>query len=321
MKNNTLKTAVVAAVALSLFSNCKPRSYRTELEPQAITCPSAAEVYAYRGVPVDSATACTFGKINTATGGSTSIASLTASIYFNQGAYHITENNYYAFKAQDTTRTLFKISMAGVVTPLTNSSYGSTFDGLVYNRFNGKLYCFRLSGGTSHIAEIVVSGSTYTTVDLATTLLPEQYDNATVNPLTGDIYYQTRTSAGSNVEKYHPGGSVSTVCSAMPIELWGMRYNPNDNNLYAVIANSSSATGFEFVKISSSGTLTVLSAVPFINFKKFSACFDPCTDHYIFSYPGHTAPIQGHLMQLNTSGTVLQHDSAATLYQGMAVKY
>lgn len=320
MKNSTLNAFAIGVLAVSTLTNCKPDHGSTEIEPAAITCPSAAEVYAYRGVPVDTATACTFGKINTATGGSTSMASFTGHIHFSQGAYHIVENNYYAFKAQDTTRTLFKISMAGVVTPLTNSSYGSTFDGLIYNRFNGKLYCFRLSGGTSHIAEVVVSGSTFSTADVATTLLPEQYDNATVNALTGDIYYQTRTSAGSNVEKYHPGGSVSTVCSGMPTELWGMRYNPNDNNLYAVRANSA-GTGHEFVKINSSGTLTVLSAVPYINFKKFSACFDPCTDHYIFSYPGLDTTLQGHLMQLNTSGTILQHDSATTLYQGMDVKY
>jgi len=321
MKNSTLRSLAFGFLATFLLCNCNPDRDTTEPEPAAITCPSAAEIYAYRGAPVDSATACTFGKINTGTGGSTSMASFTGHIHFSQGAYHITENNYYAFKAQDTTRTLFRISMGGTVTPLTNSAYGNYFDGLVYNRFNGKLYCFRSSGGVSHIAEVVVSGSTYTTADVATALLPEQHDNATVDALTGDIYYQTRTSAGSNVERYHPGGSVSTVCSAMPTELWGMRYNPNDNNLYAIRANSSSATGFEFVKINSSGTLTFLSAVPYINFKKFSACFDPCTDHYIFSYPGLDSTLQGHLMQLNTAGTVLQHDSSATLYQGLAVKY
>jgi len=145
------------------------------------------------------------------------------------------------------------------------------------------------------------------------------YDNATVDASTGDMYYQTYAGTLSfNIEKYHPGGAVTTITTGMPIDLWGMRYNPNDNNLYAVRAG----TTYEFVKINSSGALTVLSTLPQINFKKFSATFDPCTDHYILSFQQSTGPfLNGHFMQLSTSGAVLQHDSMSTIYQGLDVKY
>lgn len=317
MRYPTPRTALLCFIALTIISGCRPRSYDTE--PSAISCPTAAEVYGYRGSPVDSATSCTYGKINTSTAGIAGIAPFTSHIQFSQGAYHIGENNYYVFKATDTARTLLRISSAGAVTPLTNSAYGSRFDGLVYNRFNGKLYCFRTAGGTSHIAEITVSGSTYTTADLATTLLPEMHDNATVDASTGDIYYQSFAgSMNFNVEKYHPGGAVTTVATGMPTDLWGMRYNPNDNNLYAVRAG----TTFEFVKINSSGVLSVLSSLPQINFKKFSATFDPCTDHYILSFQQFSGPfLNGHLMQMSTTGAVLQHDSMSTVYMGLDVKY
>ncbi len=319
MKYPSSSQLVSCLSILLLTAGCQPND---PVGPSAITCPVPAEIYAYRATHTETTATypCVFGKINTTTGTSTSMASFAGNVQFRQAAFHITENNYYTFKFNDTTRTLLSISMSGTVTPLSNAAVGSRFDGLIYNRFNSKLYCFRTSAGVSHIAEITVSGTTYTTTDVATTLHPQMYDNATVDPATGAIYYQTKPASATtyNIEKYIPGGSVTTICTAMPVDVSGLRYNTNDNLLYAIRPGM---TAYEFVKINSSGTITTLSTpVGYVDTKFYSACIDPCTDHYIFSCKSlNTAT--GHLYHISTTGAVMQHDSAATMYQGLSVKY
>jgi hypothetical protein len=320
MKNLSVVAAVLCLSIPFLFTSCH-QNQDSEVEPTGITCPTAAEVYAYRGTHTDTVYApysCVFGMINTATGSSTSMASFMGDVYFNQGAYHITEGNYYAFKSiMDTTRTLFRISPSGTVTTLTNSATGNRFDGLVYNRHNGRLYCFRNSGG---IAEVTVTGSSYTATDVAATIHPELYDNATVDPATGDIYFQTHdlSTTTYNIEKYQPGGAVTTVSSGMPVDLSGMRYNANDGMLYAIRPGGA---GYDFVKINSAGTITTISSLSYVNTKFYSACIDPCSNHYLLAYRGFDLLHNGHLIQLDMSGTVIRHDSATTMYQGLAVKY
>jgi len=323
MKNPSIPRAVLCLSLPLLVTSCHP--HHDDPVPEAITCPSMPEVYAYRGIHNDTVFApysCIFGMINTSTGASTSMASSMNRVYFNQGAFHISENTYYTFKSMDTARTLLKIDMSGTVTPLSNTSFGDRFDGLVYNRFNSKLYCFRVHNGSGlcHIAEVVVSGSSYTTSDVSTTLNVEMNDNATVDPATGDIYYQTGGGSPTtyNIEKCHPGGTASTICSGMALDISGLRYNANDHLLYAIRPGSSG--GFEFVKINGSGAITALSSVPYVNTKFYSACIDPCNNHYILSYKALSTST-GHLYQMNMSGTMLQHDSAATMYQGLDVKY
>jgi hypothetical protein len=281
-------------------------------------------LYSYRGVHFDSGSSgytCTFGKINTTTGASTSITSFVGNVQFNQGAYNTTDNNYYAFNRLATSDTLYKIGLSGTVSILDNTSTGNRYDGLVYNRVTNKLYCFRNSGGVSHIAQITVSGSTYTTTDLATTILPAMHDNATVNQASGDIYYQS-FDIGTytfSIEKYVPGATTSvTICSGMPIDLWGLRYNTVDNMLYAIRPG---AVNFELLKITPSGTISTVADLGFpVNAKFHSACIDPCSNHYILSRKDINTS-QGHLYQISMTGTILQHDITTEMYQGMDVKY
>ena len=204
--------------------------------------------------------------------------------------------------------------MGSGVSTLTNASYGTHFDGLVFNR--NKLYCFN----GNKICEIIVSGNSYTTNDVATTINPEWNDNSTTDVNTGDIYYQTSApgSATYNIEKWRPGGSPSTICSGMPVELLGMRHNPNDNMLYAI--RPASPGHCEFVRIESTGAITMLSSLPLIDQDFYSACLDPCSRRYLLSYKSISSST-GHLLQIDMSGKITQHDSAATMYQGMVVRY
>lgn len=155
-------------------------------------------------------------------------------------------------------RRLLRVSMGSGVSTLTNASCGSHFDGLVFNR--NKLYCFNWN----KICEIIVSGNCYTTNDVATTINQEWNGNST-DVDTGDIYYQTSApgSATYNIEKWRPGGSPSTICSGMAMELLGMRYNPNDNMLYAI--RPASPGHCEFVRIDSTGAIAMHSSLSLID--------------------------------------------------------
>lgn len=276
-----------------------------------------------------------FGTVDLATATATSTGTITTSAYSNQGAFNTSDNCYYVFRYKNYTNTdtLYKITSSGAVTICTATSLAYR-EGLIYNEFTHKLYCLeRHSTGPADIVEVTTSGSSFTTTIVgATTNIAacSSPTSATVDNATGKMYFAlTKTNPEVyNVETYTPGSTTTTVLASGTDKLFmGLRFNKNDNMLYAIRENypssSSAPITYDFVKIApSSGSVSTIAALPFeVNNEFYSAAINSCSDRYILSTLTGGAWLYKVVRQLNMSGVEIQTDSVAGFLQGLDVKY
>jgi hypothetical protein len=275
----------------------------------------------------DTISACSFGPISTSAATITATDTFASSVYANQGAYNAADNCYYVFKTYmggpESASILYKIDAAGAVTAFSGPS-GASYSGLAYNRVSAQLCCYT----NGHIATVTTSGSSFAVSNIATPLHPYFISvsslSLTVDNATGDIYYVTGDTAQYYVEKYHAGASAPVV-AASGTGAWailGLRYNTNDNMLYGIRQNTMGYT-FDFIKVSpASGTVSTIAPMPVsVNPEFYSACIDPCANHYIISTPLNLGTAPFVLQQLSMSGAVLQSDSTGALFQGLDVNF
>jgi hypothetical protein len=280
-----------------------------------------------------------WGVIDASTATLTSASGVANSGYSNQGAYNTADNCYYVFKYGSSSRTdtLYKVSAGGVVTTYSGAA-NQALDGLVFNPTNNKLYCLRrtitgTTAGPTEIVEITTSGTSFTATTVATTT--NQNGSAspatsTVDPATGYVFFALKTHNPETyaVEQYIPGSSTSSVIVAgTDKRVMGLRYNRNNNMLYATTENHPATTGpytYSFVQISpASSTMTTLATLPFDVNNEFYTCgLDACSDRYVLSTISAWGwgYITNTLTQIDMSGAVVLHDTTAGLYQGMAIR-
>jgi len=311
------------AASLLLFPSCKKDTTSTS----TTTCSSVLYGNSAPASLYDSASA--FGVINPASATLTGTATFMGTNYENQAAFNTSDNCYYVFKTHMGGNTspgpLYKISTSGTITSLTTTGT-SQYSSPVYDRANNKLYCIK----DNQLAEITIAGSTFSTTGLVTPI--HYFSNAgcvTVDNNTGDVYYLTANDTITYyIEKYHPGSSASVSVASGSFSagttVWGvqgLRFNKNDNMLYAT-RGAYAAPTFDFIKINpASGTIsTVATITGCINPEFYSACIDPCSNRYIISTPRTpAAPTIAVLYQLSMTGTVIHCDTTASLLQGMDV--
>lgn len=321
----------IANCMLSLcFLSCKKE------KEKKTSC--AATLYGYNApssafVPSSSLlTTVGFGVINPATATSASFASFLAVTYANEGTYNTTDNCYYVFKSSTAaagfggSNVLYKIDMTGVVTTLTSSAsanYGSP----MYNRANNKLYCVEYVGTGQSLVEVVISGSSFSTAGATGFLHPfPGGDNCTVNDVTGEMYFITKNTSTYYLDKFNPGTSTFSSVSTLtaPSYLFGLRYNFNDNMMYAVSYDTPNI--FRFIKVNpSSGAITSMAGIGQTNIEFCSACINPCANRYILSSRFANSITNSWdsvaIRQYNMSGTLLQQDTTAGLFNGLTVDY
>ena len=307
----------LSAVSILLSPSCKKGS------SSKTTCTST--LYGFTtplATMYDTVSACSAGIINESTAAIATSGSFASAVYSNTGAYNTSDNSFYALKIQMggslSGGPLYKVS-GGTVTSLTSSVTGH-YLGLAYNRATSKLDCIF----NNSLAEITIAGSSFSANALATTLHPIYCDGVSVDNTTGDIYVVTGDTSTYYIEKYHPGAAATSIV-ASGTGAWfilGMRFNKNDNMLYAIRENYP-ASGYDFIKIDpSAGTVSSLSPISFVvNPEFYSATIDPCSSRYVLSsltgsfFTGHV------LAQFSMSGTLMQLDTTATLYMGLDVNY
>lgn len=321
------RVLLFCAAALTLATSCKKSAKKT-------TCTSTLYGYsAYQkramGVGYFTDSFSTAGTISYSSLLTTGTTALVLDPYSSTAAFNNMDNCYYCVNGA---------MGAGMGLGIIHKLSGSTFSditgpstpitGLTYNRFNNKFYCIANAGTSSaKLAEVNISGSTYT---LSTVLTPlhgiyGQYNGATlaVDDNTGNMYFITGDTTTEYVEKYVPGTSSSTVTNTITgaFMVFGIRYNKNDNKMYAIKETPAGASNVMLVIDPAAGTASTLTTMSFdVNPEFYTTVIDPCSNHIIVSTMT-TAFDSSEIGQFNTSGAMVQHNIVPGILQGMAVGY
>ncbi len=328
-----LPAATALSVAIiTLFAACKK-------EPTAskTTCVATLYGYNYLDTPfVPTTSVVGWGNINETTLATTSVATLPVTAYSNQGVYNTSDNCYYVFRygTSGMTNTLLKVAPGGAVSTYAGPG-AQNLEGLVHNRVTNKMYCLRYATGslaatTADVVEIATSGTSFTVTPVATTINNIRWVSpatSTVNNMSGEMYFtlvDAQTGAFS-IEKYMPVASTtSVIASGAGKVIMGLRFNSNDNMLYAVTDEYSSGgpSLYKFVRIDPlTGTFTTLATLSFqVNNELYSAALDPCSNRYLLSTATGAGWTTKTVRQFNMSGAIVQSDVTAGLFQGLAVK-
>ncbi len=330
MNKHTSYFFTLALVLSAAITSCTKNSEKVTSGDPA---PCSAVLYGYSisGASIFPDSAATFGTINLSSATSSSLGSFNNTTYSNQGAFNTSENCYYVFKYFNygATRTLYKITPSGAVTTITAPAI-ERMEGLVYDSITNSLYCLKCNNGTpAEVVKISITGTTfsYTTVGTTTRIVRSASPaTSTINITTGELYFATMNYSpdGYGIEKFNLATGVATlIASGSDKRIMGLRFNKNDNMLYAIVDNiTSTPLTFDFVKITTSGSFSVLSTLPFqVNNEFYSTAFNPCENRYILSTLTDSGWAYRTLHQFNMSGTIVQSDTTSGLYQGMIVTY
>jgi hypothetical protein len=324
MKNHTLHLLSIVAL-VNLLSACTKKE-----TTKKTTCASTLYAYSVTDPVIFAPTApALYGVVDPATVTSSSSVSFANTACSNQGAYNTSDNCYYVFRYRNSgaTDTLFKITAAGVVTTYTTTSM-EHLEGLVYNQTNNKFYCLRYTSATpADVVEVTTSGSSFSVTTVGTTVHVTGWASpatSTVNNTTGAMYFALEQASTGvySIEQYLPGASTATVIvTGTDKRIMGLRFNKNDNMLYAIAEDTPTTSTDYFVKIApSSGSMTVLSTLSFaVNNELYTAALDACTNRYILSTalaPGYTTFT---VKQFDMTGAVVQSNTTTGLYQGFIV--
>jgi hypothetical protein len=328
-----LSSAVIGCLLLTSIYSCKPVKKTT-------SCSSTLYGFKSHSVPYGSSvyyfdSNVTGSIINPTTAAGTGIGTFTTHPYAAQGTFNGSDNCYYALKTNGGkgagSGTLYRTGLTGATVALTGPS--TSIWAITYNKIDHKLYCI---AGTQ-LAEIVVSGTSYTLSPLVTPLHPffSSFggDNTTVDDNTGAVYFTSGDTTSIYIEKYIPGASSTTVVAHVTgaWDLLGVRFNSSDNMLYGIkeiYPYSGSSHPHDFIKIEPvTGTETMIAHLGFdVNPEIYSAAIDPCSNRYLIStvqtpYAATIASNTFTLDQLDMSGTVVQHDMVSGMYFGLAINY
>ncbi len=330
MKKYTTFFCAVALILSTAITSCTKKSEKiTSGDPAP--CSAILYGYAISSTPVFPDSTAAFGTINPSSATSSPLGSFNNTAYSNQGAFNTSENCYYVFKYfnSGSTSTLYKITPAGAVTTFTASTVGR-LEGLVYDSITNSLYCLKCNSSTpAEVVKLIVTGTTFshttvgTTSSIARSVSPT---TSTINKTTGEIYFSTMNHSPDRygIEKFNLATGVATlIASGSDKRIMGLRFNKNDNMLYAITENlTSTPYTFDFVKITTSGSFSVLSTIPFqVNNEFYSTAFNPCDNRYIVSSLTGSGWAYRTLHQFNMSGTIVQSDTTTSLFQGMFVTY
>ncbi len=319
MKSTLLSATVVFALFALSIGSCKKKE--TMAVPSTSGCTST--IYGYSGSSwLD--TNNYFGVVNTSAATISSSGTLMHyMLYSNQGAYNGADGYYYTLQATNNSSQsvgpLYKINSGGAVITMAAASGAGPYASLTYNKATNKLYCI----AAGNLAEVTPGSSSFTTTSIASPVhrfyVGYTSSSMTVNNNNGDLYYVTGDTAGYFIEKYHAGaGSTVVATGGAAWEILGMRYNENDNRLYAIRMKFVGTTPiYDLITIDpSSGTISSLTTLAVCNPEFFSACINPCTNRYIFSTMGATGAI---LDQYSITGSLLQHDTLSAPFMGLDV--
>ena len=321
--NTYITTSLIVLTSIS-FANCKKSNSKKT------SCVSTVHAYSAVINPLDTSVvyACSHGILNLSTGGIATSGTITTSMLFtNQGAFNTSDNCYYVFQnagySNASASLLYRVDASGATNMLVPADTGR-FVSLTYNEFTHKFYCIR----NGALVELNTTSTTYTTTNLVTPVhpfLPQPFSptNIAVDNATGNMYYATTDSVNNYVEKFNPSGASSAViASGGSGSILEMRYNSNDNMLYAL--NTHAATyseSVDFIKINpSTGTITtIVVALAPLNPDQYSATLDPCSNRYLLSTTAMVPVGPGPyiLRQVNMTGSIIQTDTTVALYQGL----
>jgi hypothetical protein len=331
MKKYFLSAIVLSLASISFFAACKK-------EPTASKTTCAATLYGYNYLDTIFAAPSSpvgWGAINETPLATTSVATLPVTAYSNQGAYNASDNSYYVFQfvSSGITNTLIKVGPGGVVTTYTGPG-AQHLEGLVHNRVTNKMYCLRYaSGGSSatpaDVVEIATSGTSFSVTPVGTTIKNIRWASpatSSVNNTSGEMYFAFADAPVDiySIEKYTPGSGTSTVVSSgSGRSVMGVRFNSTDNMLYAITSEypAGGPAVFKYVRIApTSGVFTTLATLSFnVNNELYSTALDPCSNRYIVSTVTGTGWTIKTVKQFNMSGTIVQSDVTAGLFQGLTV--
>ncbi len=291
--------------------------------PTAVACKTV--FFGYNGIystKPDSVADCTFGIINRQTASSSTLATFLNTVYAGQGVYNTSDKCYYAFRYFSTGNPiLYRVNLEGVVTELKNFTANFRYEGLVFSRFDNKLYAFQKNKGSVGVAlcQIIIKGNEFSTVDVMKHIgwvASDAYISATVDNATGNIYYNVGAGKTYNVYCRHPRDSVTIVIAqSTKSYLLGLCFNPNDNMLYGIKQDT---TKNSFVKISLTGAVTTIDTLPFTPKRSYySACIDRCANEYIIS--GKITNTTGYLIRVNMSGSIISRDTTQGIFHAITV--
>jgi uncharacterized protein YjiK len=308
---------LMPVVICLLASSCRKQS------EVAAVCKT--QVFAYYSSMKDSIGGIdptSFGTVNMPTFQVADIAQLAGLVYKTPGTYNTLDHSFYLFNYSNTQTDLVRISLDGVVTILRKAPTAGVYDGLFFDPYKGKLFCVQAQASGSAIMEIVMENTTYSLKKVAPTLgwanevCPV---SATEDAANGDVYYVTNLpSKKMAIEKYHSGDTVTTVVATDSLrKIAGLRFNKNDNLLYAIREMlDTGAAKYELVSISKTGKIAHLANIDVqVDINYFSACVDQCLNRYILSTLNK--PDNGIISQYSASGTLRQRDTTRGLLVGL----
>lgn len=295
------------------------------------TCSSVLHAYTASSMswPAGTTYPCSHGTVDLATGIITSAGSFSNCLVFtNKAAYNSADKCYYAFSTKylgGYSCALDKIDATGATTTYSAPVDTFVYSSLIYNEANKKMYCIKsgtlaeLTTGTSSFSASTIAAPVY---PFATGSLSSSTASITIDNSTGDMYFIT-SGTPQHIEKYHPGSSSTTVIGTCPtgFGVVGMRFNKNDNMLYALKYNADTVTT-DLIKIDpSTGTSTSIANIgKIINVDFISTALDPCSNRYIIS-TGALGSTGTSLYQLDMTGAIVKHDITPTFYQGLEFAY
>ncbi len=238
-----------------------------------------------------------------------------------QGAFDTVAHCYYAFGSNDGSdpTVLYRINLEGRVEALTNSEYRLLFNGLLYSRFDGRLYAFRRNAGASGVAvcQILTYPDRFEAKELvkdiwgvaANTVISSAVDNN-----TGKLYFRLGTDSTFEIYSFQPGDSAAKkLLSQKKSRIFGLCFNPADERLYAIRQDS---TKTRFVKIDNQGNTTVIDTLPFRpDPASFCAAIDRCANQYMLM--GKVSNTHGYLVRLAMNGSIMGRDTTDGILQAV----
>ncbi len=278
----------------------------------------------YRGVygKSGSTQSCVFGTVEKNTAFVTPICNFENRVSTNHGAYSTKEFCYYVFRNDGAFYTpLYKLALDGAVTTYKGSVAFGRYDGLLYNRFDDKLYVFeRISGGIKvSLSELLISGSEYTVNKLVTDLgiiTSASIVSSTVNNKTGEIFFQIGTDTSSSLYSYLPShAKLEKLYSSNSHRLFGLAYDVKGDLLYGLRQDKKQT---HLTVFSQSGTIVAADTIPLMPDLSFcSAVFDDCSGEYILA--GKVSDSVGYYIRFNKEAKIITQDTINGIMQGLTI--
>ncbi len=278
-----IRTLLSLLVGSILFVACKKDEHTSLATP----CPTY--IYGVRNSNLISSTYTTHNIGTYDAGGAIFTNVATASVSFAAGAWNQGDDAYYATYdsvylvsgVYYSAHHLCRADAAGMLTWYAAPDDTNYIRAMAYDAANNRM----LAITNNSLAVLSTSSSTYTLTTLVS--IPANTFGITVNPVDGTVYMCPMN--GTPITRYIPGsGTTSTVTPGMAVFPSSLRFNTNDNMLYATATrDSSNLDTVKIVKIDpATGTTTQLishhiASLPYGgSFYGCVAALDGCNNKY-----------------------------------------